>query len=477
MIADPNLQKTHSDNKQQELTVALLPWGHAWEDFHDSIGVSFESFCNEMTGGWQFGYIDALRLAGVRTVVIYPSTRFTEPTRFIHEPTGCTICMLPVPKSYRAIRRHMVKPYPSFGGSWKDLFGDAQGSRRFLLKALREVAPYLTTPLGLVAQELRRESCSAIICQEYEYFRFDVCVLLGQLLKIPVFATFQGTNSRSDGSHIGNAFRHLTMRACEGLIVGPQTEIQRVQSSYGLPSRKIAQIFNPLDLRMWGTADRNRARTQFNIPDNAQVVVWHGRVEIQIKGLDILLNAWEQICRDRPDRDLRLLLMGTGKDAENLQQRIEALPVQNVLWLNEYINDRTLMLNFLSAADIYAFPSRVEGFPVAPVEAMACGLPVVAAEAPGIPDILKNGEASGGIVVPRDDLPAFASALGRLLDDEPLRQDLGRRARKRAEEYFSLEFVGEQLRDFLLKPNSLTLDSNTESSSAGQIQNLQRESS
>jgi hypothetical protein len=45
---------------QQEPTIALLTWGHVWEDFLDSIGVSLETFCKEGQGGWMLGYIDSL---------------------------------------------------------------------------------------------------------------------------------------------------------------------------------------------------------------------------------------------------------------------------------------------------------------------------------------------------------------------------------------------------------------------------------
>ena len=433
-------------------TIALIPWGHAWEDFHDSIGVSFDYFCSQMTGSWQFSYIDALRLVGIRTIVIYPSTRITEPSKFTHIPTGCTIYMVPVPKSYQIIRQQMISPYPSFGGGWQALFGDAQGSRRLFLKVLNEIAPYLSTPLGSLAKILRQEGCSAILCQEYEYFHFDLCILLGRLLKLPVFATFQGTTGRIDGIRIGNIVRYFTTRACAGLIIAPQTEIDRVKARYQLPPYKIGKIFNPLDLRVWSAINRDEARAKLNLPSNAQIVVWHGRVEMQIKGLDILLDAWEQICRDRPERDLRLLLMGTGKDVDKLQQRILALPKQNVLWINKFINDREFIRSFLSAGDVYAFPSRIEGFPVAPLEAMACGLPLVATAVSGIPDILEEGEASGGIIVPKEDVAKFALALGKILDDKPFRQALGKRAKQRVEQHFSLEEVGKQLRHFILRP-------------------------
>jgi starch synthase len=82
---------------------------------------------------------------------------------------------------------------------------------------------------------------------------------------------------------------------------------------------------------------------------------------------------------------------------------------------------------------------------------MACGLPVVAADAPGVPDILEGGEAAGGLVVPRSDATALALALGRVLDDEAWGRELGERARRRVEACFSLEIVGEELRAFLMR--------------------------
>lgn len=89
----------------------------------------------------------------------------------------------------------------------------------------------------------------------------------------------------------------------------------------------------------------------------------------------------------------------------------------------------------LAAADIYAFPSRHEGFPVAPLEAMACGLPVVAADVSGIRDVIGAETGSGGILVPVADVGALAAGLRNLVVDPEIRRLKGLAARAQAESY------------------------------------------
>ncbi|CAN5820166.1 hypothetical protein BH23GEM7_BH23GEM7_03640 [soil metagenome] len=416
-------------------TVALLPWGLLYEDFLSTIGVSLDAFATEMTGGYLFNYVDALRLAGIRSIIVLVSARVDRPTRLPHLPTGATILVLPPPAPYRALRSVLRSR----------LAQRALARTPSLYWLLEEIAAYSATPLRHFVRELRREGCDALLCQEYEYTRFDTCVALGRWMRIPVFATFQG-GDRPWGLLQG-ALRPRALARCAGLVIGPQLEIQRVWERYGVADEKIARIFNPLDPAAFEVTPRPEARRALDLPEEARVVVWYGRVERERKGLDVLLDAWEQVCSDRPELDLRLLLIGTGSDAEWMRQRVATL--RGVRWRDEYVHDRRVLRLHLSAADVFAFPSRHEGFPVAPIEAMACGVPVVAADAPGVPDILEGGDAAGGIVVPRGDAERFAQALGELVDDPQRARQLGGRARQRAEASFSLPVVGEQLRTFL----------------------------
>ena len=431
-------------DSNEEPIIALIPWGNVIEDYLDTIGISLEKFCTEMTGGWLFGYIEALKLAGVRTLLICISSRITVPTRRIHQPTGAVVCIVPIGKTYLSLRHRMVYAY---GSTVEETFGDVSGLKKGYFSWLRHLSPYLATPLRQLAKELKQEGCQAILCQEYEYPRFDHCVLLGKLTGIPVFATFQGGNFQT--WQLEKWIRPLTIRACAGLIVASQTEIERVKCHYGIPSDKIAQIFNPLDLNFWKKRESGKIRAHLGIPLNAKVVICHGRIERDRKGLDILLDAWQKICQTRCQDNLRLLLVGTGNDAPWLRQAIAAMSLTNIIWIDKYILDRTVIVNYLSDADIYTLSSRHEGFPVAPLEAMACGLPIVATDVPGIADILAKKEEDGGFIVPRDDASALAESIGRLLDNERLRLELGQRARRRLEKAFSLEVVGQKLQQWI----------------------------
>jgi starch synthase len=445
--------KSSDDSPHEQFTIALLPWGDLIEDFLDTLGLSLQSFQDEMTGGWLFGWIEALQTANVRTVLFCFSAQVQTPTRLEHKPTGATIWVLPPSRFYLKLRRYVDQSKNSGPKSLPSRL--LRRVTRKLLEgdsplALRRYVPYLSTRSKEFSQILQREQCRAIVCQEYEYPRFDCCTWIGKRLKLPVFATFQG--GVWQWSWLERTLRHRAMRDCAGLIIAPRHEMQRVLHCYRIAPDKIARIFNPMSSGLWNTDnradERKRARQELGYAATARVVMCHGRIDIQRKGLDVLLNAWQQVCDEHVDEDIHLLLVGTGEDAPDFRNLLNETKPRNVKWIDEYVLDRAVMKRYLCAADVYVLPSRHEGFPVAPLEAMACGLPVVAAAAPGVSDIFEKGEQSGGIVVPLQDAPALAQALSRLLDDEELRRLLAERAHNRVLNSFTPEVVGTALRSF-----------------------------
>jgi glycosyltransferase involved in cell wall biosynthesis len=424
--------------------VALLPWGHMLEDFLIPNRLSLDDFCGKFTGSWIFGYVDALHAAGLRALIVCISSGVDTVTRRIHGATGAEICLLPVPRLYRLLRKGMRFPY---GRTVSHTF---RGPRPVqlalypLLFAAKELAPYLSTPARTLARELQRDNCRTIVCQEYEFPRFDVCVELGRLSKVAVFATFQGGDYQR--WRLERIVRPLSIRRAAGLIVPSAAEIDRVRSRYR--PRALAWIANPIDLEIWRPQDGSAGRLELEIPETARVVAWHGRIDVWKKGLDTLVDAWARVSATPIGENAVLLLLGTGADAATLRRRIEELRLANVVWVDRYLHERTEIARLLAAADVYAFTSRHEGFPLAPLEAMACGLPVVTTDVSGIRDVLAEGEESGGVVVPSDDPERLAEELGRLLEDVALSSGLGQAARVRANA-FGTKAIGDKLRAFL----------------------------
>ncbi len=416
--------------------VALIPWGDVMEDYLEPLGLEFADFAR-MTGGALYGYVEALAAAGQSSMVICLSTRFERPVSHVHVPSGVRVMGIPMTSLYRRLHGR--------GGSQAGGASGGPGAGRagpaLLKSSWRTAAPYLQTPLVELARLLRKERCSAVMCQEYEYARFDALVALGRFIGIPVFGYFQGGAPRR--SALEPAVRPMAMRLAAGVVVAPASEAERVQTRYRV--RRIARIPNPLGTSDLVPADRTEARARYGIPQDHFVIAWHGRVYMELKGLDVLLDAWRAVAGAGAGQPVHLLLVGTGPDAAALRARLAGYPATEVTWIAAHVMDRAEICAMLSAADVYVLSSRREGFPMAPLEAMYCGVPVVATDVSGIREILPDGEQSGGIVVPIGDVDAMADALARLLTDPPLRATMARAARARAEDGFSPAGIGEQL--------------------------------
>jgi glycosyltransferase involved in cell wall biosynthesis len=414
-------------------TVAILHSQDLIDEWLDHLELSLADLEQHLMGSWMFGYAEALSRAGIRTVFVFVTRRRKQAMRAVHDPTGAVIWYLPPPRSY---------------GQLSEAPGGAALRDRWLPAAVRHhIVPYLATPLPQLGRVLRHERCSAIICQEYECPRFDVAVLLGRVLGIPVFASFHAGDLRS---RLERLLHPITVRACAGAIISATAEAERAKRVYGIPAAKVARIPNPIDLDVWRPLDRRAARTALGLPDDATVGVWHGAVYLETKGLDLLVDGWGRLTGTRPQLNLRLLLVGGGSDAPRLRRLIERHGVTAVSFHDRWVHDRETLRQYLCAADFYVLPSRSEGFPNALIEAMACGLPVVASDIAGVPDIVVRGGEPGGLLVPPGDNHALYEAISRLVDDPALRSRLARQARLRIDERFSLDVVGARLRSFMV---------------------------
>ena len=252
------------DTADRAGTVALLPFGDVMEDWSASLSLSAQEIAEQ---GWIAGFIDCLTRARIRTVLVLVSEHASRPRRVPLRQPGAVAWLLPQPRSAAVARRCIVESQRLPVRLWNAPF--------------RRAKPYLSTPVRSLTAVLRQERCSAIVCQEYEYARFDVCVGLGRRLRIPVFATFQGYKRWfRPFTSIEGLIRPLTVRRADGFIVASDVEAHRITRRYGVREDRIAQIGNPVDTRYWRAVGKAAARCELGIDPDALVVAWHGRVEI-----------------------------------------------------------------------------------------------------------------------------------------------------------------------------------------------------
>ena len=160
----------------------------------------------------------------------------------------------------------------------------------------------------------------------------------------------------------------------------------------------------------------------FHIPESRRVIAV-GRLDYQ-KGFDRLLDAWAQIPAAVRE-DWTLDIFGQGEWMQMLQEQIGRLGIGDSAHL---CGPTRQIFEEYGRSAFLAMSSHYEGFPMVMIEAMACGLPVVSFNYPcGPKDIIREGE--NGLIVPEGDILALAEAMGRLMADTALREQMSEAAR------------------------------------------------
>lgn len=205
----------------------------------------------------------------------------------------------------------------------------------------------------------------------------------------------------------------------------------------GVPPERLAFLpcgFDPAVFAPAEEEERRRARQQYGLAPEDFVVVSVGRL-VPDKRFPVLLQAFAAAAALA--RGVRLLIAGDGPEREPLESMARSLRLGGVDFLGARPNSQ--IAGLLAAGDVFALASSSEGLPCALVEAMACGLPCVITDIPGMRQLIEPyGE---GLVVPVDDAAVLSEALLALRRDRALARRLGRSARERALRDYTLEAV------------------------------------
>jgi glycosyltransferase involved in cell wall biosynthesis len=215
---------------------------------------------------------------------------------------------------------------------------------------------------------------------------------------------------------------------CDAIVVVGDDAARFMLEKVGISRRKLRVIPGGVDLSPCAIS-REEARNRLGLTVDEPVAVTVARLSPE-KNHCMLLRAFARV---QDKLNSRLLLVGDGPERSAIETEIARLSLQKSVTL---LGVRSDIPEILAASDVFLLSSNREGLPLAVLEAMAAGVPVVATNVGDLPMIVKDGVT--GLLVNPDDECEFANALFELLSNENRAKELGNRARKLAEG-FSVE--------------------------------------
>jgi glycosyltransferase involved in cell wall biosynthesis len=215
------------------------------------------------------------------------------------------------------------------------------------------------------------------------------------------------------------------------------SELQR----HGVPLHMIHTIPNSVDVRMFHPVEHHQKRALRHMlgpPQQDRIVAFSGRL-VSYKGLPLLLRVWRELQRKHAHTSLLLVGAG-GLDIHNCEEELRAYVQANGLAHSVYFAGAVQNVHaYLQAADVFVLPTENEAFGIALIEAMACGLPVIATPVGGGKDILKHQH--NGLVVEAGEFQQLYDALNQLLAYSTDSRRLGQAACQTVQNCYATETI------------------------------------
>ena len=266
---------------------------------------------------------------------------------------------------------------------------------------------------------LRRHRSEIVLAMMKKDARLTVPA--ARALGIP--SVIRHANDRALGSGVYNRI-FFGMMPAHHIVNSQATRATLLESATWVDPKDITVIYNGIDISQF----ENAAAADLNLPDDAMIFGFAGRLEIR-KGLIDLVTAWPIVAQSLPNA--WLAIVGKGADEQRALEALGRAP--RVKWLG-YRSD---IPSILKALDVLVVPSHWEGFGLTAAEGLAAGVPVVATRASSLQEIIQDG-INGRLVAPRD--PAsLARALIEIARDPAFRARMREDGPARIRDDFGVE--------------------------------------
>ena len=223
----------------------------------------------------------------------------------------------------------------------------------------------------------------------------------------------------------------LTTRLADAVVAPSEATAAELRRDYGAAAVEVIPNGVP-------PAPARPAHLAARSPQLPPVVLYSGRLRSR-KAVAVLVAAWPRVLAAVPNA--RLVVVGDGEQGARVAAAVQARGLTAHVELLGTL-PRPAAMARLFAADVFCLPSTYEGLPLAILEAMAAGLPVVATAVAGNPEAVEDGVT--GVLVPPESATALADALVALLGDPERRRRMGEAGRARVSERFAIAQVAER---------------------------------
>lgn len=266
----------------------------------------------------------------------------------------------------------------------------------------------------------------------------QLAVVVGKICKIPTFPTVHNSMTFIDKRpywdprvYVIRLMDELIYRMADNVIAVSHEVKKTIEQRYSLDAPKVVVLKNGIVFEENLMVSR---LDETNISDQKPIfrIIAVGRL-VDIKCHDLIIRAVAELVNKGID-NIKLMIVGDGVEYPRLNGLIYELKLEKYVNLLGMRND---VIDLMKTSDVFVLSSRYEGLSIAMIEAMACGLPVIASDAPGIRDFIISG--TNGLLFPTGNYKEIAKCIIELYQNEPLRTKLCYGAKRTYNEEYDMK--------------------------------------
>ena len=272
-------------------------------------------------------------------------------------------------------------------------------------------------------------------------YKADIVGLsVGRLAHVPVVCHVHGFVERYPRTKVYNSFT-LLLAPFFDRVVACSDSLARTISQSSVKKKKLVAIRNCISIERCKVdmEEKERAKRDLGLEKGDRMIANLARIDPEKGHIYILRAAREVLAKFNK---VKFVIVGDGRLMGKLEYFAQKMGIAENVIFTGYRKDAQAILSF---ATVVVFPSLKEGFPLAMLEGMAHGKPVVASAVDGIPEVIENG-VNGFLISPANHKD-LAGALGKLLSDAELSSKMGERARKTIEDNYTIAVMSERIKE------------------------------